>query len=52
MIGKWIIHDPHLRLSFWHIRLGNNLSHLLLVDLADIIQIIDIVAKVEQSSIV
>ena len=47
MIRKRIIHDPHFRLSFRQIRLGNDLGHLLLIDLVGIVQIIDIVTKVE-----
>ena len=47
MIWEQIIHILHFRLDFWQIRLGNNLSHLLLVDFAYIIQIIDIVTEVE-----
>ena len=47
MIRERVIHDSHLRLSFRQIGLGNDLGHLLLVDLTGIIQIIDIVTKVE-----
>ena len=47
MIREWIIHDSHLRLGFRHIRLGNDLGHLLPINLADIIQIIDIIVEVE-----
>ena len=47
MIGEWIVHNSHLRLDFRQIGLGNDLGHLLLIDLAGIIQIIDIIAEVE-----
>ena len=47
MIREWVIHDSHLRLSFRQIGLGNDLGHMLTVNLADIIQIIDIITKVE-----
>ena len=47
MIWEWIIYNSYFKLGFRQIRLGNDLGHLLLVDLASIIQIIDIVAEVE-----
>ena len=47
MIREWVIHDSHLRLGFRQIRLDNDLGHLLSVDLAGIVQIIDIVTEVE-----
>ena len=47
MIREQIIHNSHFRLGFRQIRLGNDLGHLLSVDLAGIVQIIVIVIKVE-----
>ena len=47
MIREQVILDSHLRLSIRQIRLGNDLGHLLLIDLVDIIQIIDIITEVE-----
>ena len=47
MIRERIIHDSHLRLDFRQIRLGNDLGHLLPVDHAGIVQIINIIAEVE-----
>ena len=47
MIRERVIHDSHLRVSFRQIALGNDLGHLLSVNLAVIVQIIDIVTEVE-----
>ena len=47
MIWERIVHDLHFWLSFWETRLSNYLSHLLPIDLASIIWIVDVIAEIE-----
>ena len=46
MILEQIIYNPHFWLSLRETRLGDYLSHFLPINLASIIKIIDVVAKV------
>ena len=46
MIWEWIVHNPHFRLGLGRIELGDNLGHLVPIDLSCIVQIIDVIMEV------